>query len=108
MFVSVNYSQLKKGNLCRSSVITVKETYWNRKVRFSVLSRVELSFLDLQEVGGVDSQGMMLDVHLVLVIHQGVCNYGIYHTEGPLVSWSQTGSVRLRVCRARCMINHHS
>ena len=40
----------------------MKETYLYQKVRFSVLSHGELSFLDLQEVGGVDGQGMALDV----------------------------------------------
>ena len=34
--------------------MTVKETYLNRKILFSVLSRGEPSFLDLHEVGGVD------------------------------------------------------
>ena len=42
--------------------MTVKETYRIRKIRFLVLSRGEPSFLDLQEVGGVDSWGMALDV----------------------------------------------
>ena len=41
--------------------MTVKETYLNRKIRFSVLSRGEPSFLDLHEVGGVDGWGMVLD-----------------------------------------------
>ena len=41
--------------------MTVKETYFNRKIRFSVLSHGELSFLDLHEVGGVDGWGMVLD-----------------------------------------------
>ena len=35
--------------------MTVKETYLNRKFE-------EPSFLDLQEVGGVDDWGMVLDV----------------------------------------------
>ena len=41
--------------------MTVKETYLNRKIRFSVLSRGEPSFLDLHEVGRVDGWGMALD-----------------------------------------------
>ena len=42
--------------------ITVKETYHNRQIRFSVLSHGEPSFLDLQEVGGVDGRGMALNL----------------------------------------------
>ena len=38
----------------------MKEAYHNRQIRFSVLSRGEPSFLDLQEVGGVDGRGMVL------------------------------------------------
>ena len=40
----------------------MKETYHDRQIRFSVLSRGEPSFLDLQEVGGVDGRGMALDL----------------------------------------------
>ena len=41
--------------------MTVKVTYLDRKIRFSVLSCREPSFLDLQQVGGVDGWGMALD-----------------------------------------------
>ena len=40
----------------------MKETHHNQKICFSVLSHGEPSFLDLQELGGVDGRGMALDV----------------------------------------------
>ena len=40
----------------------MKETYHNQQIQFSVLSHGEPSFLDLQEVGGVDGRGMALDL----------------------------------------------
>ena len=52
---------MTRVNLVIASVMTVKETYLNRKIRFSVLSRGEPSFLDLHEVGGVDGWDMALD-----------------------------------------------
>ena len=65
MFASVSYGQIRsrnRGDSCRSSVLTVKETYHDRQIQFSVLSDGEPSFLDLQEIGGVDGRGMVLDL----------------------------------------------
>ena len=60
----MSYGQIRsqnRDNSCKSGVMTVKETYRNQKC-FSVLSHWKSSFLDLQELGEVDSRGMALDV----------------------------------------------
>ena len=46
------------------AIITVKEhrKLLQLKIHFSTLSHREPSFLDLQEVRGVDGRGMLLDV----------------------------------------------
>ena len=62
--------RIQKNAICESSWYIAKvfekekvnKICCDRKTCFPVMSHGELSFLDLQEVGGVDGRGMALDV----------------------------------------------
>ena len=65
MFAFVIYGQIWSWNgdeSCKSNVVAAKEAYWYRQILFLVLPFWETSFLDLQEVWGVDGRGMALDL----------------------------------------------
>ena len=46
-------SEVETGDLCRSSDVTVKETYHNRLIHFSALSHREMNFLDLASLATI-------------------------------------------------------